>query len=121
MQWDIDGLLVWLITISIYTITLEEAMWKPDALSRINWGKDDQTLPAESIQAIVTSAITGQGKHYIDTITWCPQAIESFALPVPKNIQVCCKSMTTSEIDRYHCSDQFWNPNCMTLSDLLKV
>ena len=25
---DIDGLLVWLITISIHTITLEEAMWK---------------------------------------------------------------------------------------------
>ena len=33
-----------------------------DALSRINWGKDDHTLPTESIQAIVTSAFTGQGK-----------------------------------------------------------
>ena len=49
-----------------------------DALSTISWGKDDQTLPAESIQAIVTSTITGQGKDYIDTITCSPQAIESF-------------------------------------------
>ena len=95
------------------------------ALSRINWGKDDQTLPAESIQAIVTSAITGQGKDYIDTITCSPQAIESFTLPVPKNTYVFCKSMMMSkidsEIDSYHCSDQSWNPNCMTPSDWLMV
>ena len=92
-----------------------------DALSRIDWGKDDQTLPGESIQAIVTSAITGQGKDYIDTITCSPQAIESFTPPVPKNTQEFCKSMTMSEIDSYHCSDQSWNPNCMTPSDWLKV
>ena len=96
-----------------------------DTLSRIDWGKDDQTLPAESIQAIVTSAIIGQGKDYIDTITCSPQAIESFMLPVPKNTQVFCKSMTMSEIDSeivsYHCSDQSWNPNCMTPSNWLKV
>ena len=96
-----------------------------DALSRIDWGKDDQTLPGESIQAIVTSAITGQGKDYIDTITCSPQAIESFTPSVHDNAQVVCKSMTTSEIysdiDSYHCSDQSWNPNCMTPSDWLKV
>ena len=69
----------------------------------------------------MTSAITGQGKDYIDTITYCPQAIESFTLSVPKSTQVCCKSMTMSEIDSYHCSDQSWNPNCMTPSDWLKV
>ena len=96
-----------------------------DALSRINRGKDDQTLPAECIQAIVTSANTGQGKHYIDIITCSPQAIESFTLPVPKNTQVVCKSMTMSEInsdiDSCYCSDQLWIPNCMTPSDWLKV
>ena len=96
-----------------------------DALSRIDWGKDDQTLPAESIQAIVTSAITVQGKDYIDTTTCSPQAIESFALPVPNNTQVVCKLMTISEIDSdidsHHCSDLSWNPNCMTPSDWLKV
>ena len=30
-----------------------------DASSRINSGKNDQTLPADSIQAIVTAALTG--------------------------------------------------------------
>ena len=93
-----------------------------DALSRIVWGKDDKTLPAESI---VTSAITGQGKDYIDTITCSPQAIESITPPVPKNTQVFCKSMTMSGIDSEigscHCSDQSWNPNCMTPSDWLKI
>ena len=82
-------------------------------------------MPAESIQAIVISAITGQGKDYIDIITCSPQAIESFTLPVPNNTQVVCKSMTMSEIDSdidsYDCSDQLWNPNCMTPSDWLKV
>ena len=89
-----------------------------DALSRIDWGKDDQTFPAESIQAIVTSDITGQGKDYIDTITCSAQAIESLTLSVHDNTQVVCKSMTMSEIDSdidsYCCSDQSWNPNCMT-------
>ena len=58
------------------------------ALSRIDWGKDDQTLQTESIQVIVTSAITGQGKDYIDTMICSSQAIESYTLPVPKNTQV---------------------------------
>ena len=53
-----------------------------DALSRINWGKNDQTLPAESIQTIVTSALTGQGKDYIEAIPYSHQAIKSFAPPV---------------------------------------
>ena len=96
-----------------------------DTLSRINWGKDDQTLTAESMQAFVTSAITGQGKDYIDIIAYSTQANKSFTLPVPKNTQVVCKSMTMSEIDSdidsHHCSDLSWNPNCMTPSDWLKV
>ena len=39
-----------------------------DALSRINWGKDDQTLPDDSIQATVTATLTGQGNEYIKVI-----------------------------------------------------
>ena len=31
-----------------------------DTLSRIDWDKDDKTLQVDSIQAIVTAAITGQ-------------------------------------------------------------
>ena len=119
----------WVASLANYNFHLcyhfERSNVEADALSRINFGKDDQTLPVESIQAIVTSAITGQGKDYIDTITCSPQAIESFTPPVPKNTQVFCKSMTMSEIDSeidsYHCSDQLWNPNFMTLSDWLKI
>ena len=96
-----------------------------DTLSRIDWGKDDQTIPADSIHTIVTSAITGQGRDYIDTITCSSQANESFALPVPNNSQVVSKLMIISEIDSdidsYHCSDPSWSPNCMTTSDWLKV
>ena len=38
------------------------------ALSQIDWGKNDKTLPADSIQAIVTAALTGQRNDYIETI-----------------------------------------------------
>ena len=36
-----------------------------DALSRIDWEKGDETIKADPIQAIVTTAITGQGNDYI--------------------------------------------------------
>ena len=119
----------WVASLAYYNLHLHyhsgRSNVEADALSRINWGKDDQTLTAESIQAIVTSAITGQGKDYIDIITCSPQAIESLTPHVPNNTQVVCKSMTMSEIDSdidsYHCSDQLWNANCMTPSDWLKV
>ena len=92
-----------------------------DALSRIDWGKSNQTLPAESIQAIVTAALTGQGKDYIEAIPCSHQAIESFALSVHDNAQVVCKSMTMPEIDldsdSSHGLDPSWNPNCMNKLD----
>ena len=56
-----------------------------DALSRINWGKNDQTLPADSIQAIVTAAFTEQRNDYIKVIPCSPQAIESFVPSVHDN------------------------------------
>ena len=119
----------WVASLANYNIYLHyhsgRSNVEADALSISDWGKHDQTLQAESIPAILTSAITGQGKDYIDIITCSPQAIESFTLPVPNNAQVVCKSMTMSEIDSdidsYHCSDQSWNPNCMTPSDWLKA
>ena len=39
-----------------------------EALPRIDWEKYDKTLPADSIQAIVTAALTGQVNDYIETI-----------------------------------------------------
>ena len=96
-----------------------------DALSPIDWGKNDKTLPADSIQAIVTATLTGQGNDYIETIPCSPQAIESFAPSIHNNVQVVCKSMTPSKIesdsDSYSCPDPSWNPNCMTISDWVKV
>ena len=56
-----------------------------DALSRIDWGRNDKTLPANSIQAIVTATLTGQGNDYIETIPCSPQAIESVAPSVHDN------------------------------------
>ena len=80
-----------------------------DALSQISWGKNDKTLSADSIQAIVTDALTGQGNDYIETIPCSPQANRSFAPSIHDHAQVVCKSMTLSEIesdsDRYCCSD----------------
>ena len=96
-----------------------------DALSRIDWGKNDQTLPAESIQAIVTAALTGQGKDYIEAIPCSDKAIESVALSVHDKAQVVCRSMTMSEIDAdldsSHCPDLLCNPNCMTTSDWMRA
>ena len=96
-----------------------------DALSRINWDKNDPTLLADSIQAIVTAAFTGKGNVYIEVIPCSPQAIESFALSVHDNAQVVCKSMTMSKIDSdsdsYYCSNPSWNSNCMTTLDWVKV
>ena len=96
-----------------------------DALSRFDWEKDDQTLQADSIQAIVTAAITGQGNDYIETIPCSPQIIESLIPSNHDNPQVVCKSMTMSEIESNLGSsshpDPSWNPKCMTISDWMKV
>ena len=90
-----------------------------DALSRIDWGKTDKTLPAESIQAIMTAALTRQGNDYIDTIPCSLQAIESFASSAHDNAQVVCKAVTLWEnepdSESYGCPDPSWNLNCMTV------
>ena len=96
-----------------------------DALSRIDWEKDDKTLPADSIQTIVTATLTGQGNDYIETTPCSPQTIEFFTSSIHDNAQVVCKSITMSEIksdpDSSSCPDPSWNPNCTTMSDWVKV
>ena len=61
------------------------------------------------MQAIVTAALTGQGKDYIEAIPCSDKAIGSFAPPVHDKAQVVCKSMIMSEIDTdldsSHCPD----------------
>ena len=97
----------------------EKSNVEADALSRIDWGKADRTLPADSIQAILTATLRGQGNDYIDTIPCSSQAIESFTSSIHDNAQVVHKSITTSEIevdsDSSSCPDPSWNPKCMTL------
>ena len=96
-----------------------------DALSRIDWGDNDKTLPADSIQAIVTATLTGQGNNYIETIPCSPQAIKSLAPSIHNTVHVVCKSMTLPESESYSDSYSYpnpsWNPNHMTLSDWVKV
>ena len=98
---------------------------KADALSRIDWGKNDQTLPAESIQAIMTAALTGQGKDYIEAILCSHQAIESFPPHIHDNEQVICKSMTIPEITQIqttsHGLDLSWNTKFLNASDWVRV
>ena len=66
------------------------------ALSRIDWEKGDETIQADSIQAIVTAAITGQGNHHIEAFPCSPQTIESLLPSIPDNAQIACKVITWS-------------------------
>ena len=96
-----------------------------DALSQIDWEKDDKTLPADSIQAIVTAALTGQGNDYIETIPCSSQITESLTPSIHDNAQVVCKSITMSDMesnsDSSICPDPSWNLKCMTMLDWVKV
>ena len=56
-----------------------------NVLSRIDWDKDEKTIPADSIQAIVTAALTGKRNDYIETIPCSPQIIESLTPSIHDN------------------------------------
>ena len=77
-----------------------------DALSRIDWEKGAETIQADSIQAIFTVAITGQGNDHIEAIPCSPQTIESFLPSVPDNPQIVCKAITgSSEQSHLRCPE----------------
>ena len=65
-----------------------------DALSRIDWEKDDETIQADSIQAIVTTTITGQGNDHIEAIPCSPQTIELLVPSIPDDALIVCKAIT---------------------------
>ena len=65
-----------------------------DALSRIEWEKCDETIQANSIQAIVAAAITGDTAN-IEAISCSVQAIESFLL-IPSDTIAISKAITRS-------------------------
>ena len=60
----------WMASLAYYNFHLHyrsgRSNVETDVLSRINWGKNDKTLPADSIQAIVTATLTWQGNDYIE-------------------------------------------------------
>ena len=69
---------------------------KADALSRIDWEKGDETIQADSIQAIVTTAIAGQGNDYIKAVPCSPQTIESLLPSIPGDAPIVCKAIAQS-------------------------
>ena len=112
-----------------------------DALSRIDWEKGAETIQADSIQAIVTTAITGQGNDHIEAIPSSPQTIESLLQFVPDNAQIVCKAITwsseqshlrcleadsfaseiASEMGDFSCPDLSLNLQCMTTKDWMRA
>ena len=48
-----------------------------DALSRIDWEKYDETIQADSTQATVAAALTGNVANHIEAIPCSPQTIDS--------------------------------------------
>ena len=70
-----------------------------DALSRIDWEKCDETIQANSIQAIVAAAITGDVAN-IEAVSCSIQAIESF-LPITSDTIAISKAITRSS-DQSH-------------------
>ena len=141
MQWDINGSLAWLTITFISIINLEKSNVEADALSRIDWEKGAETIQADSIQAIVTAAITGQGNDHIETIPCSHQTIESLLPSVPDNAQIVCKAITqsskqshlrhleadsftsekTSKAGDFSHPDHSLNPQCMTKMDWMRA
>ena len=72
----------------------EKSNVEADALSRIDWEECDETIQADSIQAIVTAAITGQGNNHIKAIPCSPQTIESLLPSIPDYAPIVCKAIT---------------------------
>ena len=77
-------------------------MVEGDALSRIGWEKCDETIQSDSIQAIVTTAITEHKTSHIDAIPCSPQTIDlpivhGTLLPsIPEDTPIASKAITQS-------------------------
>ena len=73
----------WIAGLANYNFHIHYKSWKSnvdaDALSRMAWEKCDETIQADSIQAIVAAAITGDVAN-IEAVSCSMQAVESFFL-----------------------------------------
>ena len=104
MQWDIGGLLVWLIIIFIIHYKSGEGNVEADVLSRIDWEKCDETIQANSIQAIVAAAVAADVAN-IEAVSCSVQAIELFLL-IPCDAIAIIKAITRLSDQRH-----IWNLN----------
>ena len=68
---------------------------KADALLRIDWEKYNETIPANSIQAIVAAAIAGNVANHIEAIPCSPQMID-YILPSIHGTPIISKAITRS-------------------------
>ena len=125
MQWDTDGLLVWLTTTSISIIDLERAILKQMSCLGLIGRKMTRHFQMIPFRLLLFATLTGQGNDYIESIPCSPQTIDSFTSSIHDNAQVICKSITTLEIeadsDSSSSPDPSWNPKCMTMSDWVKI
>ena len=115
-----------------------------DALSQIDWEKCDNTIQADSIQAIVAAAITGQVANHIEAIPCNPQVIDSLLPSIPDTPIVskaitwssgqshltCVEAeslawKTVSKPDNSSCPEDYLdpslNPRCMTTLDWVEA
>ena len=73
----------WIASLANYNLHLHywsgESNVEADALSQINWGKNDKTLLADSIQAIVTAALTGKGMIILRPFLAVPKPLSLFS------------------------------------------
>ena len=114
-------------------------------MSRIDWEKCDETIQADSIQAIVATTIAGDVAN-IEVVSCSMQAIESFFL-IPSDTIVISKAITRSshqshttclepessvfqtesKVDDSDCpalsgpSEDKLNPKCMTKQDWVEA
>ena len=66
-----------------------------DALLRIDWEKCDETIQADSIQAIVAAAIAGNVANHIKAVPCSPQTIDSLLPSIP---DTCIVSKTITQL-----------------------
>ena len=112
-----------------------------DALSQIDWEKCNNTIQADSIQAIVAAAITGQVANYIEAIPYKPRVVNSLPHPSlivskaithtsglsclthPEDEPLALKAVSKPD-DSSHPGndlDPSLNPKCVTTSDVVEA
>ena len=63
-----------------------------------------KTFRADSIQAIVTTVITGQENDHVEAIPCSPETIQSLLLSPPEEALIVCKAITWSSRESFDMS-----------------